>query len=278
MKIANTVLELQSFLKEVNHQTVGFVPTMGALHPGHISLIKASKLKTQVTVCSIFVNPLQFNNPKDLEKYPRTIEQDIILLENANCDILFLPSVEEVYPTNANDLEINFPYQNSVMEGKFRPGHFSGVAIVVSKLFHYVNPNFVFFGQKDLQQCLIIKQLIDTLSFQCTMEIIPTLREDDGLAMSSRNVRLSKEARQLAPILYKKLTEIISQLDDYDNVKSKVLTELNNHSQIKVEYIEAVDMETGKIKTPIKEGKKYGICIAANIDDVRLIDNIITVY
>lgn len=276
MQIAKTVEGLKNILAKTD-ANIGFVPTLGALHAGHLQLIAAAKSKTKVVVCSIFVNPLQFNNAEDLAKYPRTTEQDIALLETHKCDILFLPSVEEIYE-NTSEIEIYFSYQNTVMEGLHRPGHFSGVAVVVTKLFHFVNPKMAFFGQKDLQQCLIIKQLVDTFSFNVILEIVPTVREADGLAMSSRNVRLSSQGRQIAPTLYKNLQIISNNLYQYLTIKENCLVSLQANKNIQIHYLNVVDMENGKVVEIFEKGKKYGICIAATIDNVRLIDNVITVY
>lgn len=277
MIITHTISSLKEELTKHKALKIGFVPTMGALHNGHLCLIKEAKLTTDFVVCSIFVNPIQFTNSSDLEKYPRTLESDIKKLEIENCDLLFLPSESEIYrqPTS---LEINFPYQNSIMEGKFRPGHFNGVAIIVAKLFNFVQPQKAFFGQKDLQQCLIIKQLIETLSFDIELHIVPTKRESDGLAMSSRNVRLSENGRKIAPLLYKKINSISTNLQDFELEKTLAIEFLNSNELIKVDYIEIVEMQSGELANHFDKGKKYGICIAALVDNVRLIDNIITEF
>lgn len=277
MIITHTISSLKEELTKHKALNIGFVPTMGALHNGHLCLIKEAKLTTDFVVCSIFVNPIQFTNSSDLEKYPRTLESDIKKLEIENCDLLFLPSESEIYrqPTS---LEINFPYQNSIMEGKFRPGHFNGVAIIVAKLFNFVQPQKAFFGQKDLQQCLIIKQLIETLSFDIELHIVPTKRESDGLAMSSRNVRLSENGRKIAPLLYKKINSISTNLQDFELEKTLAIEFLNSNELIKVDYIEIVEMQSGELANHFDKGKKYGICIAALVDNVRLIDNIITEF
>ena len=256
--------------------SIGLVPTMGALHEGHISLIKASKAENDLTVCTIFVNPIQFNNATDLEKYPKTIEADIQLLQSVNCDILFMPNATEMYP-HKTELVMDFGYQNTVMEGKFRPGHFSGVGIVVAKLFNIVQPERAYFGQKDFQQCLIIKQLVRELSFPIDIRIIETLRESDGLAMSSRNARLGVKARESAPKLYEALLYCAANSGNFSivEVKEKAAEMLHADEMIDLEYIEFVDFESGKIALELIKGEKYGICLAANVGDVRLIDNII---
>ena len=274
MEIIKKITELQKRLKKEN--SIGFVPTMGALHDGHLSLIRISKAENPVTVCSIFVNPIQFNNPADFEKYPKTIEEDTRLLEQAGCDILFLPDAAEMYPQKT-ELVMDFGYQNTVMEGKFRPGHFSGVGIVVSKFFNIVQPDRAYFGQKDFQQCLIIKQLVQELSFPIELKIIDTLREADGLAMSSRNKRLGPEERKVASKIYQSLqfAALQSKHSELWEVKAKTLEILEAFDIIKPEYLEFVDFETGKVATSLEAGRKYGICIAAFVGDVRLIDNLI---
>jgi pantoate--beta-alanine ligase len=206
MLIFNTISEIQHYLKTQQRagKKIGFVPTMGALHAGHISLIERAKTENDLVVCSIFVNPTQFNNPDDLKKYPRTLELDCKLLLSSGCDVVFAPSAEEMYP-NLPHLRIDFGTFETVMEGKFRPGHFSGVGIVVSKLFNIVKPVKAYFGQKDLQQVAVIRRMVEELSFDLEIIPCPTWRETDGLAMSSRNSRLSAEARTLAPQIYKAL-------------------------------------------------------------------------
>ena len=185
----------------------GFIPTMGALHPGHLSLVDSSKKALPVTVCSIFVNPTQFNDPKDFRKYPITIENDIYLLERAGVDALFLPEVEEIYPGGVQNLEkYALGRLETLWEGKFRPGHFQGVCQVVKRLLEFVQPDHLFMGQKDYQQCLVIRRLLDLTGSAAQMHVRPIMRETDGLAMSSRNQRLSAEERKKAPAIYKALS------------------------------------------------------------------------
>ena len=180
-----------------NGKRIGFVPTMGALHPGHISLIKKSKTENPVTVCSIFINPSQFNDPADFKKYPVTIETDIDMLEEADCDALFLPGSEEIYPDGYSNSKLyDIGYLETVLEGKYRPGHFQGVCMVVDRLLDIVQPDQLFLGQKDYQQCMVIKRLLilKGQTDKIGLSICPTLREADGLAMSSRNLRLSEKS------------------------------------------------------------------------------------
>ncbi|HAR19287.1 MAG TPA: pantoate--beta-alanine ligase, partial [Cytophagales bacterium] len=186
--------------------SLGFVPTMGALHDGHLSLVTRCKAENQKTVCSIFVNPIQFDNQEDFSKYPQHLEQDLNLLEKVGCDWVFVPSAQEMYPS-VPKLKFDFGALEKVMEGKQRVGHFNGVAIVVSRLFHVIQPSVAYFGQKDLQQTIIVRQLIQDLGFQIQMQVCDTLREENGLAMSSRNVRLSTRARNDAALLYSTLLQ-----------------------------------------------------------------------
>ena len=190
-------------------RTIGFVPTLGALHPGHISLIDISKKTTEITVCSIFVNPTQFNDPKDFQKYPKTIEKDIYLLEKAGTDVLFLPEVDEMYPGGTKDLEkYDLGGLETLLEGKYRPGHFQGVCQVMRRLLDMVGPNDLFMGQKDYQQCMVVGRLIELMKADIRLHPCPIVREADGLAMSSRNLRLTAAEREKAPAIYRALTLI----------------------------------------------------------------------
>jgi pantoate--beta-alanine ligase len=253
--------------------SVGLVPTMGALHEGHLSLIRASKAATGVTVCSLYVNPTQFNNPKDLEKYPRTLEKDIRLLESADCNVLFAPETPVMYERPAT-IRFDFGDLDKVLEGKFRPGHFSGVATVVSKLFHIVDPDDAFFGQKDYQQLQIVTKLVEELKFNIRIHGVPIMREPDGLAMSSRNQRLSEEEKKRAIILYESLSDARRKLligrswpDVHEEVTGKFRKE-----QLELEYFELLNRDnlTDVIKVDIRNGI---LLIAAHVGPVRLIDN-----
>jgi pantoate--beta-alanine ligase len=279
MYIFNTISETQIFLKNQQNvgKTIGFVPTMGALHSGHISLIERAKQENDLAVCSIFVNPTQFNNPEDLKKYPRTLERDCEMLAPAGCDVVFAPSAEEMYPI-LPQLRMDFGSLETVMEGKFRPGHFNGVGIVVSKLFNIVKPQKAYFGLKDLQQVAVIRRIVQDLSFD--LELIPcsTLRETDGLAMSSRNTRLSPEARALAPHIYKVLNLGKEKLQAGASVAEMQVTVsqyFTNIPEFSLEYFEAADFDTLQpIEVKIAEGKT-ALCVAAFLGGVRLIDNIV---
>lgn len=276
MFVFNTISETQDFLKKQN-KSIGFVPTMGALHAGHISLIEKSKAENELTVCSIFVNPTQFNNPEDLKKYPRTLETDCKMLESAGCDVVFAPSAEEMYPT-LPAMKFDFGNLETVMEGKFRPGHFNGVGIVVAKLFHIVKPQKAYFGLKDLQQVAVIRRMVSDLSFDLEVIPCPTLRESDGLAMSSRNTRLSPEARALAPQIFKVLNLAKESLQNFGDVKIAKET-VNQHfiqySEFELEYFEISDFDTLEPLENYDKSKKAALCIAAFLGGVRLIDNIV---
>jgi len=259
--------------------SIGFVPTMGALHAGHLSLIESSLKANPVTVCSIFVNPTQFNDPKDFEKYPVTIEKDIELLANAGCDILFLPSVKEIYPDELSPaLKYDLGYLERILEGKFRPGHFQGVCMVVHRLLEIVMPDNLYLGQKDYQQCMVIKKLLALtgLSNAILVNICPTLRESDGLAMSSRNVRLSEHERKKATAIFRNLSFIKENLTTGD-LKGLKETAFRNLSEVgfKVDYIEIADANDLSIIDDWDGQKKLVALAAAFMTEVRLIDNIL---
>ncbi|WP_448519733.1 pantoate--beta-alanine ligase [Rhodoflexus sp.] len=277
MKIFRQAAELTQWRNANRHLSVGFVPTMGALHRGHISLIEQAKAENPLVICSIFVNPTQFNNANDLKHYPRTLEQDIAMLTAAGCDAVFLPDEAEMYPTRPQ-MQLNFGNLEQVMEGAHRPGHFNGVGLVVSKLFHMVQPDRAYFGQKDLQQFLIIKRLVNDLSFPVQLVCCPVIREEDGLAMSSRNMRLSTEARQYAPTLFRALVaakERILQEESPDEVCAEIVQKLNETGVFSVEYLTLADTESLVTVRQPQKGKEYALCIAAFLDGVRLIDNVV---
>ncbi|WP_250631057.1 pantoate--beta-alanine ligase [Rhodoflexus caldus] len=277
MKLFRHAADLIEWRRENRLLSVGFVPTMGALHNGHISLIEKAKSENPLVVCSIFVNPTQFNNADDLKRYPRTPEQDLAMLAAAGCDVVFMPDEAEIYPA-APQMQLNFGNLEEVMEGSHRPGHFNGVGLVVSKLFHMVQPDRAYFGQKDLQQFLIIKRLVADLSFPVQLVCCPVVREADGLAMSSRNVRLSAEARLQAPALYRALTEAQQRITQGENpqmVCSEITRRLNETGIFSVEYLTLADTETlASVQSP-QAGMEYALCIAAFLDGVRLIDNVV---
>lgn len=256
-------------------RTIGLVPTMGALHEGHISLVKSAKQHTNVVIVSIFVNPTQFNNPKDLEKYPRTIEQDSALLKEAGVDIIFAPSAEEMYPEEDTRI-FEFGDLDRVMEGAFRPGHFNGVAQIVSKLFDAVNPDKAFFGDKDFQQLAIIQRMVKDYSYHVEIVPCPIVREADGLAMSSRNMRLTRDHRNAAPEIYQVLKSSINKKStcSVGQVKQYVIDEVTKNPLLDVEYFEIVNGTTLKPITTWNECETIFGCIAVFAGDIRLIDNI----
>lgn len=255
---------------------LGFVPTMGALHQGHLELVKQAVRENDIAVCSIFINPIQFNNPDDLKKYPRTFKRDSELLEKEGCHVIFHPTVEEMYP---GPVEKGYDFGNldKVMEGKFRQGHFNGVAVVVKKLFDMVMPHRAYFGEKDYQQLAIIKALVKMENLN--VEIVPCsiVREDDGLAMSSRNVRLSPEQRHHAPRIYKTLAKArdLYPVSSVAEVKQEVINAINEEPLINLEYFEISDTETLEPITDKKPEKAVIACIAVHMGDVRLIDNML---
>jgi pantoate--beta-alanine ligase len=265
-------------IRSVKNQTIGFVPTMGALHAGHLSLIRTSKEKTDFTIASIFVNPTQFNNPEDFTLYPRQFERDIELLAAAGCDLVFLPTPEEIYPEGTTGLlHYDLGYLETIMEGQHRPGHFQGVCQVVHRLLSIVEPDCLFLGEKDWQQCKVIEHLLRLTGLNSEIELIicPTLRENDGLAMSSRNLRLTPEQRTIAPLLFTILSELKAGfgVTNYQRLKEEMLHKLQRHG-FDVDYLELVNSDTLTILNNWDTQVPTTICIAATIGKIRLIDNI----
>jgi len=257
--------------------TIGFIPTMGALHPGHLSLVENAQKQNDIVIASIFVNPTQFNDPKDFKLYPRTTEQDIYLLENTGCDVLFLPSVNDIYPAGTTQLpHYELGYPETILEGKYRPGHFQGVCQVVDRLMTLVTPERLYLGQKDYQQCMVLKKLLLLIDSPAQIEICPTFREADGLAMSSRNVRLSSRERSLATGIFKALTLISQKLQpgSLAAIKEEAFHLLDEH-QFRPDYIEIADAATLQLLTEWDGKKKIIAMIAAFMGEVRLIDNMI---
>jgi pantoate--beta-alanine ligase len=279
MKKISRIAEIGEYLQKERDRgkIIGFVPTMGALHQGHLSLIECSKAETDLTVCSIFVNPIQFNNKSDLEKYPRNVADDCSKLEKAGCDVVFLPEAEEMYPGGATELiQVDFGSLDKVLEGKHRPGHFNGVAIVVKKLFDIVQPNKAYFGKKDFQQLLIVKSMVEQLKLPLEIVSCPIVREADGLAMSSRNMRLTIGERQVAPRIYEVLSKMqgIAGTMSIAALKKWAIRKIEEAVPLKVEYLEIADTAT---LNPVisKRGKKdIVILTAVYLGDIRLIDNV----
>jgi pantoate--beta-alanine ligase len=278
MKVFSEIHEIRQFSRQakVQQKSIGFVPTMGALHAGHIQLIKKSKEENDITVCSIFVNPTQFNNPEDLKKYPRDSKTDLAMLEETECDAVFHPSTETMYPKESIT-SISFGYLEDIMEGKFRPGHFRGVGLVVSKLFNIVIPNRAYFGQKDLQQLTLIRTMISELNFDIQIVAVNTVREPDGLAMSSRNKLLTPQERAAATDLYQVLLKAKNKLnagESVNAVREFVQDLFIKHQDINLEYFEIVRSRDLRNIVAIEPAEAVSLCIAGYLGKVRLIDNI----
>jgi len=278
MKIFNTKQEIKSFLNTQSeaNKTIGFVPTMGALHEGHLSLIKKAKKKNDLVVVSIFVNPTQFNNKEDLVKYPKTYKNDTKLLESVSCDVLFFPSVEEIYAENISSEKFDFDGLEHQMEGKFRDGHFNGVGTIVKTLFEIVAPNKAYFGQKDFQQLQIIKKMVKKHRLNVKIKGCAIFREEDGLAMSSRNTRLTQNQRAAVPFIHKTLKKVRSKFDIENAVKVTewVTDQFKKHPLLKLEYFTIADEKTLETVKNKESNKKYRAFIAVFAGEIRLIDNI----
>ncbi len=279
MTVFNTIQEIRSYVltQKQAGKSIGFVPTMGALHKGHLSLIETSKSQNDITICSIFVNPIQFTNPDDLAKYPQTLEADCAMLEAAGCDAVFAPSVHEMYP-EPTIIKFDFGHLETVMEGKFRPGHFNGVGIVVSKLFNIMQPDRAYFGQKDLQQTAVIRQLIKDLGFQIEMIICDTFREGCGLAMSSRNKNILPKHKKYSREIYNLLT--ISGVSVWagqpvEEIQQFAQKIMGYFPEYKLEYFEIVNTNTLMPVTERQPKGQTAICMAAYLGKVRLIDNLV---
>lgn len=257
--------------------TIGFVPTMGALHDAHISLVNHSATVCDITVCSIFVNPTQFNDPSDYNKYPITLESDIHKLAASKATVLFVPPVSAIYPEGTSSLEhYDLGYLETLLEGKYRPGHFQGVCQVMSRLLKTVDPDYLFMGQKDYQQCMVIKKLLTYLDQKIKLVTCPTIREKDGLAMSSRNVRLNAEERAKAPLIYRTLTEIKSKLvpGNLSQLKQEAFNRLTDGG-FRVEYVEIADAGNLHPRDVWNDHTPLVALIAAFTGNVRLIDNML---
>jgi len=270
--------EIESFNQSIHNKgQLGFVPTMGALHEGHFQLIKQSIKRNDFTMVSIFVNPLQFNKKEDFDKYPSSLDSDLQALEKLGCHAVFTPSPEVVYPKKP-DITIHFGSLETRLEGKHRPGHFQGVALVVTKFFNMIRPQEAFFGLKDLQQYLIIKKLVENLSLPISIVGVETSREESGLAMSSRNLRLSKEGRFKAAYIYKGLetlrSKLISGEKNYRALKEETLGYYQAVKELEIEYLEIVDPATLEAANENKHYSEVAVCVAGYVEGVRLIDNL----
>jgi pantoate--beta-alanine ligase len=278
MIVYRTKEDLSSHLFSLKNEkkTIGLVPTMGALHQGHTSLVEKAKVENDIVVVTIFVNPTQFNDLSDLDNYPKTLDRDLELLQILETDLVFVPSVKEMYPEE--DLEIfDLGNLDKVMEGKHRQGHFNGVAQIVSRLFNLIHPHRAYFGQKDFQQLVIIRRLVEILEMDLTIVPCPIVREKDGLAMSSRNIRLSSEQRKMAPFLYQSLTEAREKMDTLSPLQLKdwVTLQFKIQPSMELEYFEIVeDKGLMPVVTWDQKVNKVG-CLAVQLGGVRLIDNLI---
>jgi pantoate--beta-alanine ligase len=278
MIVIKSALELDHFLNalKIKSKKIGFVATMGALHSGHISLIERSNRENDTTVCSIFVNPRQFNDPKDLEKYPRPIEKDILLLTKAGCDIVFIPTYDDIYPPGYLEPKINLNGLDTILEGAMRPGHFHGVALVVKRLFDCVKPDTAYFGQKDYQQTLVIKQIVEEFKLSIKIVVTEILREENGLAMSSRNIRLSEEQRKSAGFIYSALLQLKKNVKylDLKEALEQARETLLKEDNTKIEYIAVVDPSTLLPIEKMDENKTAIALVVVNYFGVRLLDNL----
>lgn len=277
MLIFTKIVELQGYLTQIRSKgkTVGFVPTMGALHQGHLSLVEASKKACDYTICSIFVNPTQFNDKEDLDRYPRMPEKDIKLLESVYCDAVFMPEVAEIYKSNEK-AHFDFGYLDKTLEGAHRPGHFSGVAQIVKRLFEIVQPDSAFFGDKDYQQAMIVKALVKQMKSSIKIITCPTLREFDGLAMSSRNALLKGEERATAGLIPKMMNQAreLALSAGVKEAKDYIHKEVAANKNMKLDYYEICNADTLETITDLKSGTKAVSLIAVFVGNIRLIDNL----
>jgi pantoate--beta-alanine ligase len=278
MKIISSSTDITAISKQARgaNQRVGFVPTMGALHAGHISLVRAARAQSGIVIVSIFVNPLQFGPKEDFSKYPRTLESDCALLAAENVDYVFAPSVEEMYPQGASTW-VTVEGITDRLDGRSRPGHFRGVSTVVAKLFHIVQPDLAFFGQKDAAQVAILQKMVRDLNFDVRIVVCPTVREPDGLAMSSRNAYLNSEQRKQATALYRALMRVQALADEGERDSGKLLAEgkqvIAEETAIRLDYFEIVDRATLEAVAEISGGAL--VAVAAYVGETRLIDNIV---
>ncbi len=280
MIIATSINALNEILSNLNGKSIGFVPTMGALHEGHLSLIQKSNQKSDITICSIFVNPAQFNQQADFEHYPKTVEDDTHLLKQNNCTILFLPSVEEVYPHGyKSTTTYNVGFIENILEGKYRPGHFQGVCLVIERFLKIIPSDYLFLGQKDYQQCMVIEHLLNEIQLdkKPSIEILPTLRDQTGLAMSSRNRRLNHDEKKSAAYMHKALIYIVENLrpGNEDNCIEEASQLLITNGFDKVDYITIADAKTLQIIHHWDGERQLVVLSAAFIREVRLIDNLL---
>lgn len=277
MKIFNRKQALLTYLDELRSQgkTIGFVPTMGALHAGHLSLIEQARQKADIIVCSIFVNPTQFNDKKDLENYPRPVEDDIKKLEQAFCDILFIPEVDEMY-NSSDKWSMELDNLDNILEGKIRPGHYQGVTQIVKKLFDIIKPDFAFFGQKDYQQFMVISYMVKKLRIKVKLVLCPIVREKDGLAMSSRNIYLSPQDRQNSLALFHALSKFsdLYKSKSISQLKTEITSFLKSAPGIEMEYFEIFNAKSFQPASSKHAGNIIAL-VAAKVGSIRIIDNMI---
>ncbi len=277
MEVFKTVDSVKRNLLNLDKKfSLALVPTMGALHQGHLSIVKRAKSENDFVIVSIFVNPTQFDKVEDLKKYPITLNQDLKLLEKLGCDLVFAPTADEIYNSNIISEKFDFNGLDKVMEGTHRKGHFDGVGTVVKKLFEIIKPNKAYFGEKDFQQLQIVNKLIEITNLSIQIVACEIYREKDGLAMSSRNTRLNKIQRKAAPLIYQTLlkSKELFLEKDINFIKKYIETEFKKEETLQLEYFEIADVKTLTPPTFIKESKKYRAFIAAFSGDIRLIDNI----
>jgi pantoate--beta-alanine ligase len=278
MEIFKKKQDLKAYLSKskLKNNTIGFVPTMGALHKGHLSLVEKAKKKNTIAVVSIFVNPTQFDNPEDLVKYPKTLKNDINLLKTVNCDVVFIPSVEEIYAKNVDSEHFDFDGLEHEMEGKFREGHFDGVGTIVKTFFEIIEPDRAYFGKKDFQQLQIVKKMVSMHQLPVKVKGCDIYREKDGLAMSSRNARLTKEHRKAAPFIYKTLQKANKKFDKEKatDITKWVEKQFKKQPLLTLEYFIIADETTLQTTKTIESNKKYRAFIAVFAGEIRLIDNL----
>ena len=276
MQVLKTKKEVISNLKKTKNSSIGFIPTMGALHEGHLQLVKQSKKTCDITIVSIFVNPTQFNDPNDFVNYPNTLDLDFKQLMKLECDIVYTPSVKDLYDIGEKSKEFDFGTLTNHMEGKYRPGHFNGMATIVEKFFRIINPNKAFFGQKDLQQLQIVNALVKQINLPIEIISVPTVREKNGLAKSSRNNRLSNTEKKEGAIIYDCLRYCrLNKKQGIGKLKLYIEKKFQKQKKITLEYMEFVSIDSMSPITKWEDKNKSAICIAAYINGVRLIDNII---
>ena len=279
MRVFQDIITVRKEIQDIRklNKSIGLVPTMGALHDGHFSLIKASKSENDITIVSIFVNPLQFNNPDDLTNYPSNIDEDLLVLDRIGCNLVFAPAVDEMYPQKPV-IKFSFGEMENIMEGAFRPGHFSGVALVVMKLFSILQPTRAYFGQKDLQQFKVIEQMVYDTSTDVILKMMPIIREKSGLALSSRNNRLSKTGREIAAHIYKALCMVADSITKGNPIKEAIVlaeNHLDDYPEIKLEYLTVVNLKNLQAVKAANGSDQVVLCFAGYIDEIRLIDNLI---